>query len=145
MDQQKNYKILLIDDDVQGAQITKTVFKEFSAKNLDPVWYKSGSDAVDFLETKKSPGISLVFLEIEISDPSGITILKRLKDNSTDYRTIPAIIFSRSNDESKINHCFSLGANSWVRKPLNTDKWPSTLNIVLNFWFIYVVLPPTVT
>ena len=145
MDHLNGHNILLVDDDSEQAPIIKQILETSISKKITVFWYKNGVAALDFLAVKTSPTISLVLLETKNTNFDGISVLKQLKDVSSPHRIIPVIIFSRSKDLPGIKQCFSLGANSWVRKSSDSNTLKKNLEAILEFWLIHAILPSTLT
>ncbi|MFX0050225.1 MAG: response regulator [Candidatus Hodarchaeota archaeon] len=145
MYQQNNINVLLIDDNERQADIIINTLKSSIVNEVNVFWHKSGRTALDFLNTKGSPVISLILLEIEISDSSGDELVIQIKNESSPHKIIPVIIFSNTKNLSLITHYFTLGINSWVRKPSEPDMLQETINLIHDFWFEHVILPSTLT
>ncbi len=145
MDHLNGHNILLVDDDSEQAPIIKQLLETSITKKITVFWYKNGVAALEFLAVKTSPTISLVLLETQNTNFDGISVLKQLKDVSSPHRIIPVIIFSRSKDLPRIKQCFSLGANSWVRKSSDSNRLKKNLEAILEFWLIHAILPSTLT
>ena len=145
MDHLNGHNILLVDDDSEQAPIIKQILETSISKKITVFWYKNGVAALDFLAVKTSPTISLVLLETKNTNFDGISVLKQLKDVSSPHRIIPVIIFSRSKDLPSIKQCFSLGANSWVRKSSDSNTLKKDLEAILEFWLVHAILPSALT
>ncbi|MFX1282199.1 MAG: response regulator [Promethearchaeota archaeon] len=145
MDRPNGYNILLVDDDIEQALFIKQILETSFSNEIVVFWYENGEAALDFLDVKTSPTISLILLEIESTTFDGVSVLKRLKSVSSRHRIIPIIIFSRSQDQPRIKRCFSLGVNSWVKKPSDPRVFRDTLGIILEFWLTHAILPSSLT
>jgi response regulator RpfG family c-di-GMP phosphodiesterase len=142
---QNDFNVLLIDDNERQVDIIINTLKSSTEYKVNVFWHKSGRNALDFLNTKGSPIIYLILLEIEISDSSGDEFVIQIKNNSSPHKIIPIIIFSNLKNQTLITHYFSLGINSWVRKPLEPKVLRETINFIQDFWFGHAILPSTLT
>ncbi|MFX0174172.1 MAG: response regulator [Candidatus Hodarchaeota archaeon] len=142
---QNDFNVLLIDDNERQADIIINTLKSSTVNKVNVFWHKSGRTALDFLNTKGSPNISLILLEIEISDLSGDELVIHIKNDSSPHKIIPIIIFPNSKNQTLITHYFTLGINSWVRKPSEPNILRETINFIHDFWFNHAILPPTLT
>jgi CheY-like chemotaxis protein len=140
-----DFNVILIDDNIKQVDIIIETLETSSTNRINVFWHKSGHIALDFLNTKGTPVIPVILLEIEMSDSSGEEIVIQIKSDSSLHRNIPIIIFSNSTKSSQIKNYFSLGINSWIKKPSDPDTLRETLNIIHDFWFGHVILPSTLT
>ncbi|UCG89838.1 MAG: response regulator [Candidatus Heimdallarchaeota archaeon] len=145
MDHPNGYNILLVDDDIEQAPFIKQILETSFSNRITVIWFENGVEALDFLDIKTSPPISLILLEIESTIYDGVSILEQLKDESSHHRIIPIIILSRSRDLRRIKGCFSLGANSCVKKPSDPKVLRNILGVVLEFWLTHAILPSSLT
>jgi CheY-like chemotaxis protein len=136
-----SYKILLIDDNIDQGKIVKKVFEASKTKVLTVLWYIKGHSVLRFLRSKQSPQIDLILLETDLSDFTGIDIVKYLKAESSPYRTVPLIVFTNSADQERISQLFSWGLNSWITKPIDPSVFKETVEFIKEFWFEHVILP----
>lgn len=141
MDPNKNHTILVIDDEVEYAPLLEQILGKFFPNGSNLYWFEYEDAILDFLNTKSPPTISIVLLDINISNFNGMTLLKRLKDEFSPLKIIPIIIFSRLQVFSDIRKSFCLGVNSWVQKPTNMKKFQTVLEIIFEFWLKHTILP----
>ena len=141
MDHNKSHNILVVDEEVEYAPLIEQILGKFYPNSSNLFWFEYEGAVLDFLNTKLSPTISIVLLDINNSNFNGITLLKRLKDESSPLKIIPIIIFSRLQDFSVIRKAFCLGANSWVQKPTDMETFRTVLEIICEFWLKHTILP----
>lgn len=144
MDSRKYHNILVVDEEVNYAPLMEQVLGESFPNIGNLFWFVDESALVDFLNTKTSPTISIILLEIENSNFDGLTLLEKLKDESSPFKITPIIIFSRIQELAVINKSFSLGANSWVHKPTNLENFRIVIKIICEFWLKHTILPSSV-
>ncbi|MFX0184776.1 MAG: response regulator [Candidatus Hodarchaeota archaeon] len=140
-----DFNVLLIDDNIKQAGIIIETLEISSTNKINVFWHKSGYTALDFLNTEGNPVISVILLEIEISDSLGEEIVIQIKSDFSLHRNIPIVIFSNSTNFSQVKYFFSLGINSWVKKPPDPDMLRKKLNTIREFWFNHAILPTTLT
>ena len=130
MDSRKCHNILVIDEEVEYAPLIEQILGDSLPNISNLFWFVDEGSVVDFLNTKTSPVISIILLEVENSNFDGVALLRKLKDESSPFKIIPVIIFSKNQELSVINQSFSLGANSWVQKPPDVENFQIMFEIV---------------
>ncbi|MFX1505792.1 MAG: response regulator [Promethearchaeota archaeon] len=145
MDSSKCHNILVVDEEVEYAPIIEQILGESFPNISNLFWFVDEGSVVDFLNTKTSPTISITLLEVENLNFDGLALLRKLKDDSSPFKIIPIIIFSRIRDLSVICKSFSLGANSWVQKPTDLENFRIVIRAICEFWLKHTILPSSVT
>jgi CheY-like chemotaxis protein len=109
--------------------------------------FTNGDDALYFLlhkgeytDSQHAPRPSLILLDVDLPGTDGKEILKRLKQD-TALRSIPTIALSSNNNPKEIKTLYQLGANSYILTPINTEKFKTTMLLLLEYWFIVSALP----
>jgi CheY-like chemotaxis protein len=141
VDPRKSHNILVVDEDVEYAPLIEQILGKFFSNMNNLLWFENKGCILDFFNAQTPPTISIVLLEIENSNFDGIAVLKQFKDESSPLKNIPIIIFSRLQELSIIRRCFSLGANSWVPKPTDFQKFHTVLEVICEFWLKHAILP----
>src|ERR1044071_307325 len=85
------------------------------------------------------PAIVLVALNLPHMD--GLELLRRMR---ADYRTklVPIVIFTGSNDEQDLINGYSPGANSYVRKPTESERFAKIVEKLVAYWLELNEAPP---
>lgn len=138
--------ILLVEDNPQDAELAIRALKKHNlANNLYHV--EDGAEALDFLfcrgayahrEPCAQPKI--VLLDLKLPKVGGLEVLKALK-NDQGTKAIPVVVVTSSNQDPDIETAYSLGANSYVVKPVNFDDFFKAMNN-LGFYWLMVNQPP---
>ncbi len=138
--------LLLVEDSDEDF----TAFLRFSRPFLQehPVKRcRNGEEGLQFLEEidsiihdYNSQYPSLIILDLNLPGIDGREILTRITENSQ-WKHIPIVIFSSSNDPKDINFCYEHGAKSYIPKPMDIDLLKKTIYILWEYWFHLVVLP----
>ena len=100
-----------------------------------------GAAALDFFFADPvAPIAKVVFLDLKLPKVHGLEVLRRLK---SDPRTqpIPVIILSSSKEDRDLAEACKLGANSYVVKPVDFDKFMSTLEGLCAYWLTLNQIP----
>ena len=133
--------ILLIEDNQDDIKLTQRAFNRsnFVEKiRLDVV--NNGDDAIDYLFGERSNIYSnsrimpsVILLDLNLPRIDGFQILERIR---ADKRTklIPVIILTSSMEEWDIKKAYSLGANSYIRKPVDFKKFSDVAQQMGLYW-----------
>lgn len=108
----KNYRILVIEDDIQLTLFIKITL-EREGYNVN-TFYKGESGLSEALKNK----YSLIILDIDLPDIDGISICKKIRENSD----IPIIFFTAQNRLNEKLKAFEAGANDYIPKPVEVPE-----------------------
>lgn len=138
MPQRETQPILIVEDSEDDFEATIRAFKRANLKN--PVqWAASGYEALDILEkTPTRPG--LILLDLNMPGLDGRKTLEAIKSNAN-WRKIPVVILTTSDDERDIEGCYALGANTYVQKPVDLDGLFAAIQRLKEYWFEIAILP----
>jgi two-component system response regulator len=132
-------KIIVVDDDEDDKQLLQHAVKE--AEIANPVVYlEGGEQLLEFLNTPEAEGIGFILLDLNMPVMDGREVLRVMKLNTV-WRKLPIIIFSTSDNHEDIKQAYSLGAVSYITKPLSFVKLVSVMKAVKDFWFESASLP----
>jgi two-component system response regulator len=124
----KERVILLVEDNPDDEELTIRTLKKNNILN-EVVVAHDGSDALDFLfgsgkYSKRDTAIMpvIVMLDIKLPKINGLEVLKRIR---SDERTklLPVVILTSSDEERDLVESYQLGANSYVRKPVDFTQF----------------------
>jgi len=119
--------ILLIEDDPGHARLIEKNLRRANIKN-NVMIIDDGQKAVDYLlgqgayAGEKIPSQLLVLLDLNLPTLDGYQVLQRMKTNPH-TKNIPVIILTTTDDPREIAHCYELGCNVYVTKPVNYDQF----------------------
>jgi two-component system response regulator len=140
--------ILLVEDNADDEALTLRALKKNNIKN-DVVVAHDGVEALDYLfgtgafagrEPHSMP--QLVLLDLKLPRVDGLEVLRRLR---ADPRThlLPVVILTSSKEERDLVSSYSLGANSYVRKPVDFGEFTEAIRQLGLYWLILNESPPT--
>ncbi len=134
-------EILLVEDNMGDAELTiRALTKKKLANNL--VHLENGADALDYLfgegiylDRNVNNLPKIILLDLNMPKVGGIEVLRRIK---SDERTkkIPVIILTSSQQDPDIDICYSLGANSYIVKPVEFDKFVKAVEEIGFYWLV---------
>ncbi len=140
--------ILLIEDSELDAEITIRALRKSNIAN-SIVHLNDGAEALDFLfatgeyagrNTALKP--KLILLDLKMPRVDGIEVLEKIKADAN-TKMIPVVILTSSNEHPDINKCYSLGANSYIVKPVGSDSFMNAIAQSGTYWML-INQPPIV-
>jgi len=138
--------ILIVEDSPEDFETTMRAFKKSHLSN--PVFRcDNGDNALDFLfhrgdykDKDKAPRPGIILLDLNIPGTDGREVLKEIKNNP-ETKKIPVIILTTSEDKLDIEKCYQEGANSYMQKPVNLNKFVESIERLKEYWFEIMILP----
>jgi len=138
--------ILLVDDNPDDYEATIRSFRK--NKFLHPVhWCSSGEEARDYLHNKgkyqhntEATRPVLILLDLNMPGVDGRELLRELKSEPK-LNAIPVVILTTSCDPNDLNECYSLGASTYIQKPVEFDDLTKAMKTMTEYWFDVAVLP----
>ena len=133
--------ILLVEDNKDDELLTRRAFKKNNIIN-ELVVARDGVEALDYLfgtgayvgkDTRLLPQV--VLLDLNLPRIGGLDVLRRIR---ADERTkvLPVVILTSSNEDEDIVRSYALGANSFVRKPVEFDEFIQAIKTLGLYWLI---------
>ena len=135
-----NGHILLVEDNPDDVKLTIQAFRKQNVANPVKVAI-DGQQALDCLfdEGEKLP--ALVLLDLKLPKATGFDVLKRLRADPVRKR-LPVVILTSSTEESALAESYALGANSFIRKPVNFDQFSDAVRKLGQYWLLLNEPPP---
>lgn len=137
-------EILLVEDNPGDVRLTMEALRE--AKVLNHVTaVPDGVGAMAFLRKEDpyadTPRPDLVLLDLNLPRRDGREVLAEMKE-TPDLRKIPVVILTTSTAEMDILKSYDLGANCYIAKPVDLDRFLEVVKSIEDFWLTIVRLPP---
>jgi two-component system response regulator len=141
MTEHNSVEVLLVEDNIHDAELT---VRELQKNNLGNNLYHAtdGEEALDFIFAKgKFEGRNITFspklvlLDIKMPKINGIEVLKAIKSNE-DTKSTPVVILTSSKEDPDIQACYELGANSYIVKPVNFEKFAEAIKNLGFYWLL---------
>jgi len=142
-----NKVILLVEDNPDDVELTLRAFKRSHLMNPIVV-ARDGIEALDFLfargphaERANAPLPTLAILDLKLPKLDGLGVLKAIR---ADQRTalLPVVILTSSKEEQDMISGYSLGANSYVRKPVDFTEFLEAVKVLGIYWLMINETPP---
>ncbi len=132
----KSVRILLVEDNPDHADLTQQAIEGQNRSHLVH-WVKDGQEAIDYLFRRgtytNAPPPQLVLLDINLPKLTGIEVLQKVKEDPR-LRVIPVVMLTTSDFDEDALKCYSLGANSFVTKPVQFDQFLETIQALKAYW-----------
>ena len=125
--------ILLVEDDPRDLELTLRTLKKNNIANHIFV-ARDGAEALAFLQSG-SPQPRLVLLDLKLPKVSGLEVLTQIRQNPATKDT-PVVILTSTDDQPEIDACYRLGANSFVRKPVDFAQFTEAVRQVGVYWLL---------
>jgi CheY-like chemotaxis protein len=134
-------KILLVEDNPMDVDLTKRAF----AINKLPVSIDVASDGEEALKCIPkwdggAPVPRVILLDLKLPKVGGLEVLKTLKAHPV-YQRIPVVVLTSSSEERDLMTAYSYGANSYIVKEIDFDKFLEIAAQIENYWCNLNVLP----
>lgn len=140
--------ILLVEDNPDDEALTLRALKKNNILN-DVVVARDGAEALDYLfgtgayedrDTRAQP--QLVLLDLKLPKIDGLEVLQRLRSDER-TRLLPVVILTTSKEDRDVVASYTLGANSYIRKPVDFDEFMEAVRQLGLYWLLLNVAPPT--
>lgn len=145
--------ILIVEDSDEDFEAIERAFKKTAITN--PVFRcLDGDDALDFLhqtnaynealdESLKVPRPAIILLDLNLPGTDGREVLEHIKADEY-LRAIPVVVLTTSSNPKDIEICYQKGANSYLLKHVNLEKFNQAIQLLNDYWFKAVVLPGSI-
>lgn len=107
----------------------------------------NGEDLLDYLnraapytDPAVSPEPSFILLDLNMPRRDGREALRDLKSHPR-FKKIPVIVFTTSESQEDVAHAYELGANAFIRKPVNFEELVEVMKALRHYWLEIVTLP----
>ncbi len=126
--------ILLVEDNPMDIDLTQRAFAQRNLSNTIKV-IRDGQEALDYLsEWTEGDALPLVILlDLKLPKVHGIDVLKAIKDHDI-FKKLPVVVLTSSAEDSDINDAYNLGANSYIIKPVDFDKFMEVASQIEIYW-----------
>lgn len=142
-----NRCILLVEDNPDDVALTLRALKKNNISN-DVATVADGAEALDFLFCRGAyadrPATALplvVLLDLKLPKVDGLQVLQQIRENER-TRFLPVVILTSSNEESDLANGYRLGANSYIRKPVDFAQFTEAVRQLGLYWLILNESPP---
>jgi two-component system response regulator len=139
--------ILLIEDNDYDLELALRAFKKSKILN-EIVVVRDGKEALDYLfgtgayagrDLGQAPEV--VLLDLKLPKVDGLEVLRRIRADAR-TRRLPVVVLTSSSQENDIMSSYDLGANSFVRKPVDFGQFTDAAKQLGLYWLLLNEPPP---
>ncbi len=136
------YKIMIVEDNPDDIALIERALKKNNFRCL-LVIKRNGEEALDYLFREcLIPDLPhLVILDLKLPKIDGLEFLKTVRDSET-TGILPVVVLTSSIEQKDLIESYRLGANSYIRKPVNFDEFIEIMNLVITYWLRLNIYPP---
>ena len=134
-----NAEIIIVEDNPYDLEMILDAFCELEIKS-EMLTLRDGVDATDYFFRDAEEGATsnlcspvLILLDLKLPKVNGMEVLRRLKSDEK-TKCIPVVVFTSSNEARDKTESYRLGANSYLVKPLDADRFAKDIKYIINYW-----------
>jgi two-component system response regulator len=139
--------ILLVEDNPNDVALTERALKKSKVINKLVV-VGDGAEALDYLfgiGAYAGRGVNnmpqVILLDLKLPKIDGLEVLRRIRTNEL-TKLLPVVILTSSKEEKDLINSYSLGANSYIRKPVNFNQFAEAVRHLGLYWLLLNEPPP---
>lgn len=143
-----NKVVLLVEDNPDDEVLTLHALKKNGISNQVMV-ARDGVEALDYVFAR---GIhegrdvcdlpAVILLDLNMPKLGGLEVLRQIRADPRTRRT-PVVILTTSKEDQDLIQSYELGANSYVRKPVDFERFTEAVNNLGMYWLLINELPPS--
>jgi CheY-like chemotaxis protein len=143
----QDVKILLVEDNPDNVELTlHALHQERLANHIEVA--RDGEEALDFLfcrgpyaqrSFEQAPRV--VLLDLKLPKVDGMEVLRGVKKDPR-TKAVPVVILTASGEESDMVNGYHLGANGYIRKPVDFDNFRNVVKQLGLYWLVVNAPPP---
>ena len=144
----KDKTILLVEDNPDDVKLTQRALKKSNIANKMVV-VGDGAEALDYLfgtgahagrDVSDHPAV--VLLDLKLPKIDGLEVLRRMRADPH-ARRLPVVVLTSSKEEQDVVASYDLGANSYIRKPVDFDQFVEAVHQLGLYWLLLNEPPPS--
>jgi CheY-like chemotaxis protein len=139
--------ILLVEDNPDDELLAIRALKKNNIMN-EVVVARDGAEALDYLfgagayaGRDMSVMPQIILLDLKLPKVDGLEVLRRLR-NDERTKLLPVVVLTSSKEERDLTESYSLGANSYIRKPVNFAQFTEAIRQLGLYWLVLNESPP---
>ena len=131
--------IVLVDDNADDEMLTIRALKKNNVPN-DLVVLRDGVEALDYIfargkyqhrDMNNTP--ILILLDLKLPKINGLEVLEKLRSHDV-TQLIPVVVLTTSNEAQDVVASYRLGANSYIRKPVDFNEFTEAIRKIAGYW-----------
>ena len=139
-------RMLLAEDNEHDVELTLSALSESRLAN-EVVVVRDGAEALDYLyrrgryQQREEGNPVVVLLDLKMPKVDGLEVLRRIKGDDA-LRQIPVVMLTSSREENDLVESYRLGANAYVVKPVEFNRFVEAVRELGVFWAVINEAPP---
>jgi two-component system response regulator len=140
-------EILLVEDNPNDVELALRALKKRNLTNKVHV-VKDGAEALEYIfangaynHRKIESRPRVILLDLKLPKVDGLEVLRRIKSDER-TKTIPVVVLTSSREERDLVESYRLGANSYITKPVDFDKFVAAVSELGLYWLLLNEPPP---
>ena len=130
--------VLLVEDNPDDVELTLRSLKK--ARLVNPVRIaRDGAEALDLLfggdGTRAAAVPKVVLLDLKLPRVGGLEVLERIRADAR-TKSLPVVVLTSSREEPDVRRAYELGANSYIVKPVEFEKFVAAVGEVGLYWLV---------
>jgi len=133
--------ILLVEDNPSDVELTRRALHNSHIAN-QLIVAEDGQEALDYLfggdplaNTNRNELPALILLDLKLPKVDGLHVLRQIRANERTSH-LPVVILTTSNEEQDITQSYDLGANSYIRKPVDFKQFVDAIQYLGLYWLV---------
>src|SRR5688572_26915468 len=126
--------ILLVEDNADDEELTLRALAKSNIMNRVVV-ARDGVQATDYLFSQHSDAVQVVLLDLKLPKKDGLEVLREIRADAR-TRRLPVVILTSSAEEQDILRGYDLGANSYIRKPVDFNQFVEAVRQLGLYWLV---------
>lgn len=138
--------ILLVEDNPDDEELARMALEESRVANQVSI-ARDGAEALEHLFSEEGDGTrvmdplpAVVLLDLKLPKVDGLEVLRRIRGDQR-TRLLPVVVLTSSSEEEDILESYGLGANSYMRKPVDFDQFHDMVKQFGMYWLLLNEVP----
>jgi two-component system response regulator len=139
-------EILIVEDDPLDLKLALRALRKANLTSRIQI-ARDGAEALQFIfcqgphsERKIENSPKIILLDLKLPKVDGLEVIKRLKSDPR-TQSIPVVMFTSSKEQNDVVRSYDLGANSYIVKPVNFERFCDSLQQLSLYWLQFNYLP----
>lgn len=144
------YNILLVEDNPADIQITRRALRNCKLP-VELIVVRDGQEAIDYLARQGSHADhagwrqpDLILLDLNLPRVTGREVLQCVRSHPL-LRLVPVVVLSTSNRQEDVQALYDSGANTYLVKPQDFNRFVDLLHTLQRYWLDLALLPPALS
>ncbi len=140
---QQRYEVLVVGDEPRALSLAVQGLRERDAGSVHVA--RSGAEALRYLrrdgEHSAAPVPDLVLMDVQLPDVAGHEVFAEIRADPSLW-SVPIVLMTDARSDSEILMTCGAGGRCYVSRPANAEQFSRTLDVIEQFWFRVVRMPP---